>query len=112
MIQFVITNILMLAAGVMLYLFVRSLPRLEEEKVPRRTLLHRWLSSRVPERIDQALQASSLKVMRRTRVLILKADNALSGKLQQANKKRLEPAMNFDDLQERDSKESLPSKES
>lgn len=102
MLQFILTNLIMLAVGVMLYLFVRSLPRIEDQAAGSRQRqgLERLLASEIPEKVDRALHISSTKLLRRARVLILKADNVLSGKIQQVSQAQHKaPSLGFEDLQ-------------
>lgn len=82
MFQFIVTNVLMVSLGTILYLTVRTLPRIEDAGVPeKRGLLERWLTSEAPEKIDAVLNGFILKFLRRARVAVLKLDNSLTGQL-------------------------------
>lgn len=85
--QFILTNILMLSLGVILYVVVRTLPRVDETAVSeKKGAWERWLASGMPERIDRALNGFLFKLLKRVRVLLLKADNAVSGQLKKVKK--------------------------
>ena len=82
MAQFIFTNLLMLSLGVILYVEVRTLPRIEESApVEKKSVLERWIASEIPEKIDSALKDFSVKFLRRFKVLLLKVDNSLSSHL-------------------------------
>ena len=57
MFQYILTLILMLSLGAVLYLVARSLPRVsaEEGKEDKRGLVERWVTSEFPEKADEAL---------------------------------------------------------
>jgi len=83
MFQFIFTNILMVSTGVVIYVIVRALPRLEPEPQPeKKSVLDRWIASEIPEKIDSALNGFLVKFLRKLKVLLLKVDNTLSGHLQ------------------------------
>ncbi len=76
--QFIITNIFMLSVGAVLYMAVRTLPRIEDEPaIEKRGAFERWLTSEVPEKIDAALNGFLFKSLKKTRVLLLRFDNTL-----------------------------------
>lgn len=82
MLQFFLTNVLLVSLGAMLYLIARTMPRIEEEESPERTgILDRWLASEMPERIDAVLNASLEKFLRKLKIALLKVDNALNERL-------------------------------
>ncbi len=80
MLQFVFTNIFLLSLGVLLYLSVRSLPRLEEEAPAerKRHWLERWIASEIPHRLDEAVSLYLGKLLRKTKVWLLRFDNILT----------------------------------
>jgi len=86
MVQFVFTNILMISLGVVLYLLVRALPRVGEDRAEGSTILDRWAHSEIPEKVDAALNAFLEKFLRRLKLVLLKVDNALASHL-----KRVKP---------------------
>ena len=78
MFSFIFSTLLMLSLGTILYLVARSLPRVEEEPNAKPSVLDRWATSEIPEKIDAAFNAFLLKFLRKTRVLILKFDNTIT----------------------------------
>ncbi len=83
MFQFIVTNILMISVGAIVFIIARTLPRLEPDVRPeKKNILERWIASEIPERIDAALNGFLVKFLRRLKVLLLKVDNSLSGHLQ------------------------------
>ncbi len=73
----------MISAGVVIYVIVRALPRLEPGPQPeRRNIMERWIASEIPERIDRALNNFFVKFLRKLKILLLRVDNVLSGHLQ------------------------------
>ena len=71
----------MLSAGVVLYLFAHSLPRIGEAEAESRGFFEKWVTSEFPERLDGAFNGFAGKSLRRLRVMILKFDNAISESL-------------------------------
>ena len=57
MTQFIFTNILMISLGTILYLVIRSLPRIDEhaDEPIRQSLLQRLVVSEIPEKTDALL---------------------------------------------------------
>lgn len=79
MLQFILTTILLLAIGTILFLVVRSLPRIGEETPDERTnFWERLLASEIPERIDTAINSFIAKFLRRAKVFVLKLDNRIT----------------------------------
>ncbi len=76
--EFIFTIILMIGVGIMLYLTVQVLPRIEEAPSEKKGFLERWARSEMPEKIDVAFNNFLLKFLRRIKVLVLKFDNALA----------------------------------
>jgi hypothetical protein len=77
--QFILTNVLLLSAGAILIIMVRALPRIsEEESRAKASLLERWIASELPEKIDLALNNFLVKFLRKSKVWILKIDNLLA----------------------------------
>lgn len=90
MLQFVVTNIFMVSLGVILYVAVRTLPRLDEAAAPeKKGAWERWLASGVPEKVDKALNSFLAKFLRRLKVILLRADNAVTAQL-----KKVKPEAN------------------
>jgi hypothetical protein len=85
MLLFIITDILMLAAGTVLYLMVRALPRVVEEPAERRGIVDRLAHSEIPEKLDAAIDTFLIKLLRKVKVFIMQLDNALSKHLRKIN---------------------------
>lgn len=103
MFQFLITNILMVSLGMMIYLFARSLPRLDEEDLaPRKgRFLERWLHSGMPERIDAFLNTYLGKFFRKLKIVLLRLDNHLTNRLKKMNAEtngRAQPKIDFKEI--------------
>jgi len=83
MFQFIITNILMLSLGTILYLLVRSLPRIDESEAnsANESLIERWVASEIPERVDDLIKTFTGKLLRKFKVFLLKIDNLLTERL-------------------------------
>ena len=78
MLQFIFTDILMIALGVVLYLLVIALPRVAEDPEEKKSVLDRWAHSGIPERVDAAVNDFLVKFLRKVKVVVLKLDNAAS----------------------------------
>lgn len=106
MLQFVVTNVLMVSLGTILYLMVRTLPRIEDVGTPeKRGLLERWVTSEMPEKIDAVLNGFLLKSLRRARVVVMKLDNTLTGQLKKIQPEadpalKVKPAIDFKAINE------------
>ncbi len=76
--QFIITNIFMLSIGTILYMAVRTLPRIEDgPETEKKGLFEKWLTSEMPEKIDKALNGFLFKTLKKVRVFLLRFDNTL-----------------------------------
>ena len=70
------------SVGVILYVAVRTLPRIEEPAPEeKKGLLERWIASEVPEKLDAVLNGFLVKFLRKLKVFLLKIDNSLSSHL-------------------------------
>ena len=84
--QFIFTDLLMLSLGVILYVLVRTLPRIEESvPVEKKSFLERWIASEIPEKIDAVMHGFLVKFLRKSKVFLLKVDNTLSSRLRKMN---------------------------
>ncbi|MEK7212325.1 MAG: hypothetical protein AAB686_01455 [Patescibacteria group bacterium] len=82
MLQFIFANIFLLAIGAILYLTVRSLPRIGEERMARSPgLLERWVTSDVPHKIDLTVSSYAGKFFRKLKVVLMRMDNYLTTRL-------------------------------
>jgi hypothetical protein len=100
MFLFILSDVLMVAVGMVLYLTVRALPRVAEDPSDRQGVLDRWAHSELPERIDATFEAFLVKLLRRLKVVILKLDNMLSRHLRTINGSGAsdKPAVGFNDI--------------
>ncbi len=90
-VQFIFLNLLMIGAGTVLYLVAKTLPRLNEEAPGRKlSLLERWVASEMPHKIDAALNSFVGKFLRKTKVLLLRLDNAVGQRLKKIGADRKE----------------------
>ncbi len=99
MLQFILTDILMFALGVMLYLAARSLPRISEDGTSvetKKTVLERIVMSDVPHRVDAIMNTQSGKFLRRLKVLLLRFDNYLTERLKKIHTKGAEREKKID----------------
>ena len=100
MLQFLFTNILLLSFGFLLFLVIRALPRIEPDASNKKPgVFERWLISDLPEKIDRIVNAFLEKLLRKTRVALLRFDNSINTWL-----KRVRPSgsasrnLSFDDV--------------
>lgn len=77
----------MLALGTLVFLFVRAIPRVEDEegKKQKRSVFEKWLVSELPERADIYLSNLFAKWLRKFRVFVMKTDNLLGAHLKKIN---------------------------
>jgi hypothetical protein len=75
-------NCILIGSGLLILLFIRALPRVEELAPLKRGMLERWLTSQLPERIDAMSHAAFLRTLRRLKVFTLRIDNSINKKLQ------------------------------
>jgi len=87
----------MLSLGAIIYLAARTLPRINDADGEVRPLRPHWLTAYL-EKTDFWVQAHSEKILRRTKVWILKSDNWVSQKLN--NFKKTEPKETITSLEE------------
>lgn len=71
----------MVSLGTILYIIIRTLPRLDDEPV-KRGVMERWLTSELPAKLDASIHGTYLRTLRRLKVFVLKADNSLNKKLE------------------------------
>ncbi|MDE2100237.1 MAG: hypothetical protein KGL39_23485 [Patescibacteria group bacterium] len=80
MYSFVVNFVLVAAFGVMVYLLALALPRVKTDEESGR-VRRKLVRSVHLEKIDEAVKKSYDKLLRRLKVLILRADNIVSRKL-------------------------------
>lgn len=88
MYNFILEIALMVSVAAMIYLVARAVPRVEDETAePRgKSKLDDFLSSVPLSKLDAALSNSLEKVLRRTRLVLMKLDNVVSRYLHKVKK--------------------------
>lgn len=88
MFTFIITNIFLLSLAAILFMVARALPRIEAlgEEI-RQSPLEKWVTSGVPEKVDAFLNMFFAKLLRRSKVVIMRVDNLVTARLQNFAKK-------------------------
>jgi len=82
--SFILQTIFFASLGMAVIVIARALPRVEDEMVAKRSVKGRIesLISKMPlDRMDETLNIFFHKILRRLKVVILKADNIVSSKL-------------------------------
>lgn len=98
MFQFILITVFYLALGVMLYLIVRALPRVEEETSELKPgAWTKLIASDIPGKIDSAFIGFSAKFLRRFKVVVLKLDNWLT-KFLEKTKEPAKKSISFAEL--------------
>lgn len=86
MIQFILMNFLLISFGGIIYLIIKALPKIEDngqqEKIG---ILDKFIISELPHKIDKIFNFYLSKILRKTKILILKLDNYLGEKLKKFN---------------------------
>ena len=81
MLNFIATNIFMLSFGGLLYMTARALPRIGEEEKQKKGFFERVMKSGMPEQLDEASKAFTVKFLRKSKVYLLKLENTVTKKL-------------------------------
>jgi hypothetical protein len=101
--EFILTDIVMVSLGAMLYLLARSLPRIHEDEPEesKPTLIERWIMSEIPHKIDRVVTSYSGKTFRKLKVVLLKFDNYLTNRLKtMGTSDNGKPKIDFNDIHE------------
>ena len=85
MLIFILTDVLMIAVGGVLYLMVRALPRIAEVSADHQNIIDRLAHSEIPEKLDAAFDTLLVKFLRKSKVFILKLENSLNKRLRKIN---------------------------
>jgi len=83
--DFILQTVLFLSLGAMVFLIGRAIPRLGEEAEPKK--ISRFFSNLPVHKFDAALAGFLEKNLRKTRVKLLRVDNAVSSFLQKIKSK-------------------------
>jgi len=106
MLAFILNIVLMIALGTLVFLFVRAIPRVEDENSEghKRTVFEKWLVSELPERADVYLSNLFAKWLRKFKVYVMKIDNMLGSHLKKINPRSGKPegGGGFADMKEGD----------
>ena len=91
MFQFILTNVFSISLGVLLYFVIRTLPRIEPDNgVPdTKGFFERLIVSKIPERVDGAVNSFLFKFLRKFKVVLLKVDNIVGRQI-----KKIKPEAN------------------
>lgn len=81
MLNLILTNVIFLSLGVILWLFVRALPRIEQGEGIRSGFIERWITSELPEKFDSAVNGFLLKTFRKLKIYTLRIDNVVGDRL-------------------------------
>ena len=82
--SFILQTLFFVSLGAVVVIIARALPRVEDEMMAKRSIKGRieTLIGKIPlEKMDESLNLVVHKILRRLKVVILKADNIVSGKL-------------------------------
>lgn len=75
-------NVLLVGAGIILWLFIRAVPRVGSVASDTRSWFERWLTSELPGKIDALASTLWVRSLRRFKVFVLRLDNGINQKLQ------------------------------
>lgn len=75
-------NILLVGAGLIIWLLIRALPRMSDDVSGTKGWFDRWLTSKLPGKIDAFTSTLWVRTLRRFKVFVLRLDNSLNQKLQ------------------------------
>lgn len=112
MFEFILTNILLISFGTILYFIAKTIPRIENDQniEEKRGILEKFIISDLPHKFDYLLNFYSGKILRKLKVLILRFDNYLTIKLKSINLNNNDKKINFDDLNNDQKLDNLESK--
>lgn len=104
MFRFIVADILLIAVGLIIYLAVRALPRIQEDPAEAKNgFLDRWVTSEIPEKVDAAINSFLAKFFRKSKVILLRLDNYLGERLKKVardNGAKEKPAIDFAEITE------------
>lgn len=82
--NFILETIIFLSLGIIILCLARTLPRIEDESSAmsfKKDKMSRLVKRLPLDKMDETLNLVFHKILRRIKVLIMKADNAVTGKL-------------------------------
>ncbi|MCS6789219.1 MAG: hypothetical protein NZ484_01460 [Patescibacteria group bacterium] len=100
MLEFILTNILLISFGGILFLIAKAIPRIDGENLSneKKGLLEKFIISDLPHKFDSLLIFYMGKFLRKLKVLILRLDNYLTLKLKSMNLNNNDRKIDFKDL--------------
>ncbi len=110
MLQFIITNVLMVSVGALLYLVIRTLPRIEPDPAGEKPkgFFEQLIVSKIPERVDGVFNSFAFKFLRRLKVILLKIDNVVGHQIKKVKPEASggseaggKPAIDFTEITEK-----------
>ena len=82
--SFIFETIIFLGIGVVIFILARALPRIEDETAPRVSQKNKLVSvvQNIPlDKIDGVIKLAVHKTLRKTKIIISKADNLVTEKM-------------------------------
>lgn len=87
MLQFILTDLVMISLGAIVIVVLRAIPKIEPEiSSEKKNIFERWIGSEIPEKFDLFLNNVLFKFFKKMKVWLLKIDNTLTARL-----KRMKP---------------------
>jgi hypothetical protein len=80
--ELIFLNVLLVGAGLALWLLIRALPRVDDEAPSAQSWFERWLTSELPGKIDAFTSTLWVRTLRRFKVFVLRLENGINQKLQ------------------------------
>ena len=89
MYNFILQILVFSSLGLVIYLLARAMPRVGDVAEPQRqpNLFDKLMNKMPMEKIDENINFSLAKILRKFRVLVLKVDNFINHRLGKLNKK-------------------------
>lgn len=101
MFEFILTNLLLISFGGILYIIAKTIPKIEidsADKLEKKGIIEKFIVSDLPHKFDYLLNFYTGKFLRKLKVLILRFDNYLTLKLKSMNLNNNDKKIDFSDL--------------
>lgn len=100
MFEFILTNILLISFGAILYIIAKTIPKIEtdSDSIEKNGIIEKFIVSDLPHKFDYLLNFYTGKFLRKLKVLILRFDNYLTLKLKSINLNNNDKKIDFSDL--------------
>lgn len=95
MFAFILTNIFFLSLAGVILLVARALPRVEEDKVKKQSILDKFAASEIPEKFDAVLGNTMFKLLRKFKVFIMRLDNFVNKEIKHFSNTTEKPSQDF-----------------